>query len=318
LAEAVKVPDQEGVVSTAHSLLTAWYWEPSVVAGCAALLGGYALALRSSLGGGMAVLRQGVSTAVQRDGSAADRSSGFTPLRALIFLGGVLVLLFALVSPLDILGDVYLFSAHMAQRLLLVEVVPPLLLIGGPPDLFAWLLRWRPLDVVERLLGRPSVAWPVGVVTLWAWHVPVLYEAALAHEGVHVVQHLSFLVAWTIFWWPVVAPLAERRQLSSWVAIGYLLLGSLASSVLGIILTFSPASIYPAYLHPLDRFGLLPLLWGQLGLTPAVDQRLGGGLMWMLGSLVFLLAILGTYARWSVEADAVSEADGETAIAAPS
>jgi cytochrome c oxidase assembly factor CtaG len=265
---------------------------------------------------GMSVVRAGVRTAASTGGRSTNWPPGFTPLRAVAFVSGVLVLLLSLVSPLDTLGDVYLFSAHMAQHLLLVEVVPPLLLIGVPPDLFAWLLRWPPLDVVERVLGRAAVAWPVGIVTLWVWHAPALYEAALANEGIHVVQHLCFLVAWTIFWWPVVAPLAERRRLSSLAVIGYLIGGSLASSVLGIILTFSPAGIYPAYLHPFDRLGILPLLRGQWGLTPEADQRLGGGLMWMLGSLVFLLAIIGTYARWSVEADDDSERAGAAAIAA--
>lgn len=303
-------------MSATQALLTAWAWEPSVLAGCAALLGGYALVWRSMACGSLAVGRAGVRRVAPTGEPSTGWNAGFTVLRAVTFLSGVLVLLVSLVSPLDTLGDIYLFSAHMAQHLLLVEVVPPLLLIGLPPDLWAWLLRWPPLDVAEQALGRAAVAWPVGVVTLWVWHFPVLYGAALANEGVHVVQHLSFLVTWTIFWWPVIAPLAERRRLSSWAAIGYLMLGSLASSVLGIILTFSSPSIYPAYLHPFDHLGLLPLLWGQWGLTPAVDQRLGGGLMWMLGGLVFLLAILVTYARWSVEADDASEAAGDAAIAA--
>ena len=296
-------------MSASHLLVTAWDWEPSVVVGCAALLAGYALAWRSMLSSGREDPSPGAARAVPFDGSPTDRSSGFAPLRALVFLSGVLVLLFALVSPLDTLGDSYLFSAHMAQHMLLVEIVPPLLLIGVPSALFAQVLRCRPVAGVERWLGRPVVAWPVGVVTLWAWHAPSLYEAALHHGSIHVLQHLSFLVAWTIFWWPVIAPLAERQRLSSWAAIGYLLLGSLATSVLGIILTFSPASIYPSYLHPVDRLGLLPLIWGQWGLTPAVDQRLGGGLMWMLGGSVFLLAILGTYARWNAETDGDLEAE---------
>lgn len=300
--------EQEGVVSTAQLLLRTWDWEPSVLAGCAALLAGYALSWRCGLGE-KGVAGPDIAGEEHQDRRSANSHAGFTPLRGAVFLSGVLVLLIALVSPLDTLGDTYLFSAHMAQHLLLVEIVPPLLLIGVPPALFAWLLRCQPLATVERMLGRPGVAWPVGVVTLWAWHAPGLYEAALRHGGIHLLQHLSFLVAWTIFWWPVIAPLGERRRLSSWAAVGYLLLGSLASSILGILLTFSPPAIYPAYLHPVDRLGVLPLIWGQWGLTPAVDQRLGGGMMWMLGGVFFLLAILGTYARWSVEEDSDLEAE---------
>jgi cytochrome c oxidase assembly factor CtaG len=242
-------------------------------------------------------------------GAPWARSRGPAITRPLLFVAGVLVLLLALVSPLDTLGDTYLFSAHMAQHLLLVEVVPPLLLLGIPPAMFARLLAWGPAATVERLLGRPTLAWFVGVGTVWVWHAPDLYNAALASENVHIVEHLCFLVAATMFWWPVVAPLPERRRLPSWAACGYLAVGALANSVLGIALAFSPPDIYPAYLHPHDALGILPLIRDGWGLTPVGDQRLGGGLMWMLGSLVYLLAIVLTIARWFGEEDGAFEAE---------
>lgn len=262
-------------------LLSAWTWEPSVIGGCVLLVAGYGV------------------------GWAAGGSLQFRPL---LFLTGVLILLLALVSPLDRLGDIYLFSAHMAQHLPLIEVVPPLLLIGVTPAMYARFLAWRPLARAEVVLGQPVVAWLVGVGTVWVWHAPGLYNAALVSENVHVVEHLSFLVAATMFWWPVVAPLPELQRLPIWAAAGYLAAGALASSVLGIILTFSPPGIYPAYLHPDDTLGLLPLLRNDWGLTPSADQRLGGGLMWMLGSLVYLFAIVLSIGRWFAEADSEFEA----------
>jgi putative membrane protein len=263
-----------------HVLLAAWDWEPTVVGGCLVLLVGY---------------------------GAAGRGRGWG--RPFLFLTGVVILLLALVSPLDMLGDTYLFSAHMAQHLLLIEVVPPLLLVGITPTMFARLFTWPPVAQVERVLGRPPLAWFVGVGTVWLWHAPGLYNAALASENVHIVEHLCFLFAATMFWWPVVAPLPAKRRLPSWAAAGYLAAGALANSVLGIILTFSPPGMYPAYLHPTDTLGLLPLIRNSWGLTPLADQRLGGGLMWMLGSFVYLFAIVLTIARWFSEGDSAYEAE---------
>lgn len=263
-------------MTTWRVLTTTWVWEPSVLLGCLALLAAYIQVAR--------------------------------PLtaRAALFVLGDVVLLIALVSPLDTLGDIYLFSAHMLQHLLLVLVVPPLLLLGVPPRLFERLLRWAPARRAERLLGRHVLAWALGMGTLWAWHAPALYEAALGNEGVHIVQHLSFLVAATIFWWPVVAP-APLRRLSSLGAVPYLLASSVTSSVLGVILTFAPPGVYPSYLHPIDTLGILRLARGGWGLTAHTDQQLGGLLMWMLSSPVYLAALIAALARWYSEPEADAE-----------
>jgi cytochrome c oxidase assembly factor CtaG len=268
-------------MTTAQLFLTAWSWEPSIIDGCIALLLAY--------------------------GVACVRWPPVNPSRFLLFIMGVLVLLFALVSPLDTLGDTYLFSAHMAQHMLLIQVAPPLLLLGVPTSIWRRLLTWVPADRLERKLGQPLVAWPIGMGTLWVWHVPTYYNAVLGNESLHIFQHVCFLVTATIFWWPVVAPLAERRRLPSWAAVGYLMLGALATSILGIVLTFSPAGIYPAYLHPADPLGIVPLLRDGWGLTPAADQRLGGGLMWTVGGLIYLLAIVLTVVRWFGELDEATE-----------
>lgn len=268
-------------MTTAELLRIAWDWEPSVVAGCAALVVTYALAWRAAM---------------------APAPSG-SLWRPACFLTGVGVLLLALVSPLDVLGDTYLFSMHMAQHLLLIEVVPPLLLLGVPPAVWRLLLRWPPADRAERLLRRPWLAALLAVGTLWAWHAPTLYEFALDHEGVHIFQHLTFLVTASIFWWPVIAPLPERHDLQIGQTLVYVAFAAFASSTLGIILTFSPPGVYPSYLHPNDTLGIVPLLRDGWGLTPLQDQRLGGGLMWMAGGFVYLLALLGTVMRWYLSDD---------------
>jgi putative membrane protein len=226
-----------------------WDWEPSVVIGCAALAIGYL---------------------------AVVRNCGFQ--RAPYFLAGVALLLLDLVSPIDTLADRYLFSAHIVQHFLLALVIPPLLLLGT-----------RAFDIgafskVERILGQPPVSWLLGVGTMLVWHIPVLFNAALASDGMHVFQHLSFLVTGTIFWWPILGPLEDRR-LPTLAAVSYLFSACVCCSLLGAFLTFGPSGLYPAYA-------------GYWGLDPKSDRQLGGMLMWVPGCFVYLSAILSTVMRW--------------------
>ncbi len=255
-------------MTTGDVLTTLWSPRFSVVVGCTGLIVEYLVVTRPA------------------------------PGRVASYVFGVVLLLLSLISPLDRLGDAYLFSAHMLQHIILILVVPPLLLLGLPPEPLERLLCWRPAAVVERVLGKPLVAWSLGLATLWLWHLPVFYDAVLVHEGLHIFQHLSFLVTATIFWWPVVAPVPRVRRLGSLGAVFYLLLAGLASSLLGIIITFAPSGLYPAYLHPVDRLGVLGVVRGEWGLTPAVDQQVGGILMWMFGDPLILVAILAVLVRW--------------------
>jgi putative membrane protein len=229
--------------------MIAWDWEPSVVIGCSALAIGY---------------------------FAFARKRGFH--RAPYFLAGVLLLLLDLVSPLDTLADQYLFSAHVVQHFVLGLVIPPLFLLGTPcfePGM---------LGKLERSIGQPPVSWLLGVGTMLLWHIPVLFNAALVSDGTHIFQHLSILITGTIFWWPILGPLAERH-LAPLAAVAYLFSACLCCSLLGAFLTFGPAGLYPAY-H------------GYGSLDARADQQLGGLLMWVPGCFVYLAAILATVRRW--------------------
>ncbi len=248
-------------------LMLAWDWEPSIVIGCAVLAAAYCY--------------------------LAQRRSAKT----LYFLGGVLLLLLDLVSPLDRLGDEYLFSAHIVQHFVLALIVPPLLLLGMKPSWVESALRQNLIRWLEQYLGNPPVSWALGVGCMLAWHVPVLFNAALANEALHIIQHLSFLITGTIYWWPILAPV-ERVRLSVAGSISYLFTACLACSLLGAALTFGPPGLYPAYIHPQDSLGILPLIRDGWGLDPRNDQQLGGVLMWVPGCFVYLSGILWTLARW--------------------
>jgi cytochrome c oxidase assembly factor CtaG len=260
-------------------ILTAWDPDLSVLFGCVALLvGGWAMHRKQ-------------------------------PGHAGCFATGVAVILVALISPLDQLGDEYLFSAHMLQHLLLVLAMPPLLLVGLTPRLARRVIECRPLGAVEQVLGKPIVAWLVGTGFLTVWHIPALFDAALNHQYIHILEHLCLMVSATIFWWPVLAPLPECRVAPLAMQV-YLLAGAIANSLLGVWLTFAPAELYGPYLHPRDSLNIIELLRSGLGLTPAVDQQIGGLLMWVGGSFVFVSVMAAQVVRWlgSVDGEVVPTA----------
>lgn len=246
----------------------AWEWHPSIVIGCILLMLGYLLITHFKV-----------------------------TRRTAYFALGDFILLITLCGPLDVLADDYLFSAHMLEHLILEVIIAPLLLVSLSPALARRLLAVRWVAKVERVLGTPLLAWFLGIGVLWVWHLPVLYNAALADERLHILQHITFLITATIFWWPVLAPRGFRR-LPTLPAILYLYTGALANSILGALLTFAPVGYYPRYLHPEDEFGALAMIRHDWGVTPEGDQQLGGLFMWVIGGAIFLATILVVYARW--------------------
>ncbi|HLK50147.1 MAG TPA: cytochrome c oxidase assembly protein [Bryobacteraceae bacterium] len=245
-----------------------WDWEPSIILGCVALAAGYLYF-----------------------------AHGRTALQTCSFLGGIVVLLLDLVSPIDTLADTYLFSAHVLQHFVLALVVPPLWLLGIPGSAAERVLQRRRVDGIEQALSRPGVSWAAGVGTMLAWHIPALFSAAIANDGLHILQHLSFLVSGAIFWWPVLAPV-EPRRLAPLAAVVYLFGACTACSLLGAALTFTRPGWYPAYLNPTGDAGTLRLIRTGWGLDARTDQQFGGLLMWVPGCLVYLSAILARVAAW--------------------
>ena len=255
-------------MTTGQLLFSAWDWEPSVLIGCVGLAAAYLLLV-------------------------SERSFRETAY----FLGGVLLLLLDLVSPIDTLGDGYLFSAHVAQHFLLALIIPVLFLLGLPRRILERALAKPRVRLIERAIGRPPVSWILGVGTMLVWHIPFFFNTALENDGMHIFQHLSCLVTGTMFWWPILSPLEERR-LTPLSAISSLFTACTACSLLGAVLTFTSPGAYATYLHPADRLGALRLLREGWGLDPKSDQQLGGMLMWVPGCFVYLAGILNAFTRW--------------------
>jgi len=205
-----------------------------------------------------------------------------------MFYSGLAVLFFSLNGWLHDLSDWYLFSAHMVQHLLLTLLVPPLLIAGTPGWMLRPALRYRPIAIVAHVLTSPKVCFATFQIVLAAWHVPALYNTAMASHNVHIVQHLMFMVAAVLLWWPILSPLPELPRLSYPMQMLYLFLTTIPMSVVAVYITYSDNLLYPAYAAAPRILGILPL----------EDQLIGGLIMWIPGGLLFFAVIAVIFYRW--------------------
>jgi cytochrome c oxidase assembly factor CtaG len=233
--------------------------------------------------------------------------------RALGFAGAIVLLALTLLSPLDALASEYLLSARMTQHLLLSQVIPPLLLLSLSAAVVRPALRRPVFAAVERTVRRPVVAWTAGIGTLWLWHWRPLFDLSTSSHVIGQLHHLTVLLAGLVFWWPVVSPLTEAR-VGALAGVGHLASACLASTVMGMALTFSSGVVYDAYLQPADAYGILADL-RSAGLTARVDQQIGGLIMWVPCCVLYVCAIGAVLLRWYTEPEPAA-ATGSPAIAA--
>lgn len=276
-----------------------WTFEPWVVA-CLALSIGLYLA-------GYARLR------VRGARGRRDRA-----LRLVSFVTGWIALVIALVSPLHSLSEA-LFSAHMLQHEIFMLVAAPLLVIGRPLAVWLWAFPPRARQGISaatrsawintpwRWLTMPAVAWVLHAAALWCWHAPRFFEAALASEGIHTLQHTSFLGTALLFWWTVFRPASEDGSRShSAHAMLSLFTTMVHTGALGALLTLAPEVWYPSCIESTLA----------LGFDPLQDQQLGGLVMWVPGGLAYLVGGLLVGARWLARRPASTLAPATSATSA--
>lgn len=234
-----------------------------------------------------------------RDNRTVGSVAGTGSLASLAWYGGVFVLAIALVSPLDYLADHVIFAAHMLQHLLLLLVVPPLFLAGFSREGFRLARRViARLGWPARLVCRPFPSFITATAVVWTWHVPVFYEAALASEPLHALEHLSFLATALLFWWPIIRPEAHPAPMPDLFQFPYLLGAIITSSLLAAVITFAPTVLYVTYTDP-----AFSAVRASLGLDPPSDQVLGGVMMWVGGGFWYLLAAGLVLVRWFARSD---------------
>ncbi|HEY5333438.1 MAG TPA: cytochrome c oxidase assembly protein [Solirubrobacterales bacterium] len=239
--------------------------------------------------------------------------------RTAAFVAGLLAIIVALDSPVDSLAD-ELFWVHMVQHILLIGVATPLLALARP-----WNRMWRgfPLGfrrAVAGAIAAPGRQWPRkvaslcgGAVVSWllfnvnfcAWHLPVLYEAALRSEFVHAFEHLTFFATALLFWTRVVYSPPWRSTLTEIGKVAYLGSTMVVGWVLAIVLALAGSPIYSFYADEPSRPGHISAL---------TDQQLAAGVMWVPGSIAYSVAIVVIAYRWLEPGDSRSPAIGEPKV----
>ena len=249
---------------------------------------------------------------------AAGKGRGIRTAQVLCFAGGWVALVLALVSPMAAVSDL-LFSVHMTQHEVLMLIAAPLLVLARPLAVFAWALpaAWRPAvgrftrlpAVAEawRTLTGPLTVWVLHGAALWIWHLPSLFQAAVADAGIHAWMHVTFVFTAALFWWALVH--GRYGRLGYGVGVLYVFTTGLHSTLLGALLTLAPRPWYAIY----------SARAAALGRDPLEDQELGGLLMWVPFGIVFLVIGLALFAAWLGEARRrVAIAEGEAGDAGAS
>jgi putative membrane protein len=226
----------------------------------------------------------------------AHPANPVAPKRTWSWVGGVAVLLFALDSGLAAY-DTTLFSMHMVQHLLLTLVAPPLLLYAGPIVLLLrvsspatrkrWILPVLHSRVV-RFLSFPVVAWVLFAGVMWGSHFSSLFDLSLENEWVHRFEHVLYLVAALLFWWPVCGPDPSPWRVRPSARVLYAGMQMPQNTFLALAIYAAAAPLYSHYVTTVRT-------WGP---TPLEDQQLAGGIMWLGGDLLFLAAIILLVWAW--------------------
>jgi cytochrome c oxidase assembly factor CtaG len=210
-----------------------------------------------------------------------------------LFACGLLAVIAALVSPIDRLGQ-QLMVMHMVQHILLLDIAPILLILG----LTKVLLRpaTRRMNAIERRAGylaHPAFAVIAYAGLMWLWHVPAMYDLALRHDPIHVLEHLCFALAGALYWWHLLSPIRSRMRLGGMGPVMYMVSTKLLVGLLGLVLAFAPIALYPFYEHR-------PHYWG---LTPGEDQNMAGLLMALEQSIVMGIALVYLFVRMLAESE---------------
>lgn len=218
-----------------------------------------------------------------------------TRLRLASYLGGLLIIAASLMSPIDILGS-QLFFMHMVQHTQVIMFAAPLLWLANPFPFMLWALPSAPRLWVaglfmrdssfRRMLAaatRPGVSWLTFIIVYLGWHDATAYNAALTYSWVHDIQHITFFGAAMLFWWHVIGAAPRiHGHFPGWARMAYLIAAVPPNMLVGLSIAFSSEIIYTYYLS-------VPRIWG---FTTLEDQMLSGAIMWIPGSMMFIIAAL--------------------------
>jgi cytochrome c oxidase assembly factor CtaG len=259
--------------------VTGWTWDPAVVVALVAAATAYTRGARQ-----------------RRRRRAAARSSA--TVESALFAAGLIVLVVALLSPVDRIAD-DLFWVHMTQHLLVGLVAPLLVVCGRPVTVMSAALSRPTQRELHRIVSpyrrairfrRSSTPWSLAAVSghvlaFWVWHAPPFYDAAIGNDFLHALEHLTLFATGALFWWVIVAVRWRER---SGAAVLYLFVAGFASGALAALLTLAPHSLYHVHATTTAAWHL----------TPLEDQQLAGAVMWVPGGAVYAAAAVVLFVRW--------------------
>ena len=228
-----------------------------------------------------------------RGGRSPRRAEEAPVWRLCCFVAGVLVTLLALVSPVDALAD-QLFFSHMLQHVLLLDLAPILAILGLTKVLLRPLTR--AVHDLERRAGplaHPAFAVLLYVSVIWAWHIPAAYDFAVRHPAAHMLEHASFLIAGSLYWWHLLSPIRARMRLDGMGPVAYMAGTKLFVGALGMGLAFAPTALYPYYVHHAR-------VWG---ISAIADQSIAGLIMAVEQSIVMGIALVVLFMRALTESE---------------
>jgi putative membrane protein len=223
-----------------------------------------------------------------RQRPAASTNASPTSGQRATFYSALALIFLSLNGWLHDLSDGYLFSAHMVQHLVLTLVAPPMLVLGTPGWMLRPALRWRVVGPLARWVTAPTRCFAIFNVVLIGWHLPPMYEFAMYHHPIHIVQHLCFMTAAVLMWWPVLSPLPELPRLSYPGQMLYLFLLSIPMSLVAVCIGYADHLLFPYYASAAR-------IWG---ITPMQDQMIGSLIMWIPGGFFFFAIISVVFFKW--------------------
>lgn len=213
----------------------------------------------------------------------------FERRRAVAFAIAIVILILAVATPIDHIGETYLFSVHMLQHVILMFALPPFLILAVPPWLADFLFRTEGLGKLLKIAVKPLVAGVMFNVVLIFWHFPAFYELALRDPLVHLLEHATFIAVSIAMYWVLMGEDNTVKPAHDGIKILYVLGVSLGQLPLFAVLTFASHVIYPTY-EKAPRY--IPDM-SALG-----DQMLGGVIMKLVAAIFMFTGLAVYFYRW--------------------
>ncbi len=258
---------------------THWHTEPLLIGGILAFAWAYSLVI----------------------GPYRSPEQAFPHRQAVYFGLGILSFYLAVGSPLDALGENFLFSAHMVQHNMLMYICPPFFLLGLPRWLvYDAFLRYGWLKNITRCLVHPIIAGLSFTLVFSLWHLPFLYEWALHDKPMHILEHLTMLLVSLQIWWCILGPSERIPPLPYGGQIVFVFLLMAGQTPLFAFLTFSSEVLYPTYAYA-------PRV---IELSPLQDQVLGGVTMKLANMFVSLGIMSVAFYKWAKDSENTPKPNG--------